>query len=187
MSLISSTILVITITLSNGGTVVYELDKSIYTQRVRFTDNENKDFDCLTICQFNTSTLHEIVFEKGKVNHKSKSVSQYYNWKEEEEFYESLKPFKLEDHNGLESIKNISEQIKFGQFYIQVKELEDIYEKGEYSSILPIIDNYYIFAYLDGSGSKTGELVRPTDIKVVWSDSFSDYVIDNLTYITSKK
>jgi len=180
----STAILCITITLSNGGRVVYELSKKYYTQHIQFTDNEGQVYNCLTLSQLESYILHEVSVENDEIVHQSKPVSKYYNWSAEAEFYDSLKAFRLGEHHGLELIKPVTKSISLGQFYLQVEALSQLYDTNEYLTILPIIKDNYILAFLDGMGTPSGELVRPTGMKVEWKESFSEHVQENMKYLT---
>lgn len=176
-------VLLIIILLSNGTEITYELNKSIYTHRVQMIDNENISQDILTLYQFDSSVVYEIVNSNGDINvSKRKDNLEISNDFQNHPF----EFFKIDSVMGLQQTHILLGGIEYGHYYVQVMELEKIYSNHKINhSVIPIIRDDYIFSNSAIKTSDDENFVQPIKVKVEWRDSFSSFVETNLKEISS--
>jgi len=176
MSLIKSMVLVITISLSNGGKVTYELNESSYSNRIEFVDSDGINQDMLSLYQVNNLMLYEIYEVESELKYRIKERLPFADhWSVEKEFIDSYDTFLLDNGEGLQQIRKMYPNIEIGHYYVQVKELEKLYVNSNLKSILPVIDNSYILAFSDVKQGDKG-LIKPIKVDVEWQDTFSRYI-----------
>lgn len=181
MSLIKPMILLITINLSNGGKVIYEMNNKYYSQVVKFVDRENIHHHLVTFCELDSGIIYEYVNKGEDVKFFSREITPVIeNWEGEEAFQKSLTPFFMEDFEGLEQLHSISPGIELRRFYIHVQELSELYVDRDINNIAPIINSEYILASFDVSSIEEGSSVRPIKVEVEWKKSFSKFIVEEI-------
>ncbi len=178
MPLMKPMILVLTIALSNGGEVTYEMSRNYYSQRVQFVDNDNISHDMLTIHAFDSAFIYEFIKVEDEIQHFKREVLQpILNWSGEEEFQHSLTPYFIDDFQGLEHIRLTPPGLKTGHFYIYIKELDQLYPDGKIRMAAPIINEGYILAFSDVARIENDFLSKPIGVNIEWKNLFSSFIL----------
>gem|GEM_PF-6001460 len=190
MSLTHSNILIVRIILSNGGTIIYEINDAFFTEHVKFTDREGIDHDIYTIYKYDSSEINEVQKIDGefifKVRESLNIDLTNYN---EEAFLKSYEPFELNGCQGLKLIRKISERTDtiIGIYYIQVRELSEILEGKNVKPLLPIFKENYVTASMDSTNLCINKLVHPIDVVIDKKEAFSTTVQQLISNIEPKE
>lgn len=185
MSLIKPMILIISIGLTNGDQVIYELSDTFYSQKMKFANPENGLNEIIMFHTFHTDSILVVkVFSTGDSIKLKQTAPILWNKSNKDNFYESLLPFEVDDYNGLQLTKDIG-VIRYCQLYIQVDQLSELYNVDELSHVLPIIDNWYIHVYSDAWNPRKRSMIRPQHIQVEWKDTFSNDILKRMEQLKS--
>jgi len=179
--------LVITIALSNGGEVTYEMSDEYYSQRIQFVDSEMIRRDLLTVHAFDSEFIYEILKADDEVRvFKRPLLPTITQWSGEQKFQDSLTPFSVDGYEGLEQV-GVTSGVKTGHFYIYIKELNELYPDGKISKVAPVINEDYILAFSDVTNHENDFLTRPIAVKVEWKDSFSPFLSTSIEQLKDRK
>lgn len=187
MSLIKPMVLVIIFSLSDGGEVIYELNNSIYTQRVIFSEAEGGIKEMITIYRFGDSTIFHL-----DVSHESEKVEENQilpaitNWSYEEKYKDKLEPFYLNNRRGYQMVYSDISGVSGIHYHIQINELRELFNDGKLHHVIPVLDDLFLYVYSDVVSSSQDEFVRPVSVNIERSNSFSDIISNRLTQLKMK-
>ena len=174
-------ILIVSIILSNGDKVVYEFGEEIFVHS-HIIKNENSGYNEITTISFvNGDKKYTISTNSGiKEIVEGKQSNYKFDWENKSVYYENLNSFQIGDYEGQEFIYRDTSGVTVGHFYIKIPELQNIYNQKRFSNSASFLDNWLLLANLDVCDPGQRILNRPTDIKIVWNDSFSVQTLESI-------
>ncbi len=166
--------------MSNGDQVTYELSETFYSQKLKFSSPEDGLNEIITLHTLHTDRVLGIkVFSIGDSIKLRQTTPIPWEKSSKYNFYESLSPFEIDNYKGLQFIKDIG-KIEMGYLYVQVDPLSELYNPDDLDHVLPIIDNWYIYAYSDTWNPEKRSMIKIQDIQVAWKDTFSNDILKRM-------
>lgn len=168
-------ILAITISLSNGKIVTYEMSNSVYSYGLFEKNGTEKKGELQIILDSENKVYLFDNDEKDKYRENDLLV-KYNNTNVDSQFDRNAEEIKIKDFKGFKLERKVLESSNMVSYFIKIDEIDKLKSESSFLEDVAIVRDIYLFVYggLEDIGSENAIII---DVKVEWKEKFSCFIL----------